>query len=294
MGTDDLSASRLNEFAQIVQVLSAGVADHEVAKAVGVPGPDFKRQGGWHGLILACLSRSPILENEDRNLVLAEAKNEFCTRRLAEIADLSAYQDERRPLQFGQVEGEGNLARKPWFHGVPVGGNNVNRVQAGKGCHMLIHQFADERLLAPVESQKKRTGKQHHGGCCQNGKPSKTPKKRPSPRDAILHARPKGGVRHKPLAGGLNRTFQLNFAQAFCGAGGASAQMFSQGARLAGGELSVEIGIEFFSPRLAGHESSDPYSVPCNCCTASRRARRARDNRDITVPIGMARVRAIS
>jgi hypothetical protein len=79
IGADHLSASRLNQFAQRVQVLSAGVADHEVAKAIVVPGPDFNRQCGPHSFILACVSQSPILENEDRNLVLAEAKNEFRT-----------------------------------------------------------------------------------------------------------------------------------------------------------------------------------------------------------------------
>ena len=83
LGADDLSASRLNQFAQIVQVLSADVADHEVAKAIVVPGPDFNRQCGPHSFILACVSQSPILENEDRNLVLAEAKNEFRTAETA-------------------------------------------------------------------------------------------------------------------------------------------------------------------------------------------------------------------
>jgi hypothetical protein len=65
IGADDLSASRLKQFAQLVQVLSAGIPDHEVAKAVVAPGLYFKRQGGPHRLIPACVSRSPILENED-------------------------------------------------------------------------------------------------------------------------------------------------------------------------------------------------------------------------------------
>ena len=90
-----------------------------------------------------------ILENEDRHLVLADAKNEFRAGRLAEIADPSADQDERRTLQLGQVEGEGNLAGKPGFDGVAVGGYYVDRVGAGEDGYVLVDQFADELLLAP-------------------------------------------------------------------------------------------------------------------------------------------------
>src|ERR1700730_2896000 len=95
LGADELSAGGLKQFAQLVQVLGAGVADHEIAKAVVAPVSDFKGKGCARRFISARVFQSPLLENKDRNLVLADAKNEFRARRLAEIADLPAFQDER-------------------------------------------------------------------------------------------------------------------------------------------------------------------------------------------------------
>jgi hypothetical protein len=75
IGADNFSAGRLNQFAQLVQVLGAGVAEDEIAKAVVAPAADFEGKRGPHWLIHACLFEPLILENEERNLVLADAKN---------------------------------------------------------------------------------------------------------------------------------------------------------------------------------------------------------------------------
>src|SRR5208282_1985318 len=78
-----ISSSRLKQFAQSVQVLGAGVADHEIAKAVVVPGPNFKGKSRAQSLFLAHLCQFLFSENKDRNLVLPNAKNQFRARRLA-------------------------------------------------------------------------------------------------------------------------------------------------------------------------------------------------------------------
>src|SRR5271156_6406822 len=77
--SDGHSAGGLNQLAQFVQVLGAGVADHKIT----------------HALISTHYSKPLFLENKNRNLMLADAKNEFGTRRLAEVADPSADQRER-------------------------------------------------------------------------------------------------------------------------------------------------------------------------------------------------------
>src|SRR5271156_1625132 len=93
--SDGHSAGGLNQLAQFVQVLGAGVADHKITQAIVRPAPHFKGQGGSHALISTHYSKPLFLENKNRNLMLADAKNEFGTRRLAEVADPSADQRER-------------------------------------------------------------------------------------------------------------------------------------------------------------------------------------------------------
>src|SRR5450755_3894034 len=88
------SPGSLQQLAQFVQVLRAGVADHEIAKTVVAPASDPKRVGRQRR-ISADISQVLLLKDENRDLVLAHSKNEFRARRLVEIADFPAYQHKR-------------------------------------------------------------------------------------------------------------------------------------------------------------------------------------------------------
>jgi hypothetical protein len=56
----------------------------------------------------------------------------------------------------------------------------------------------------------------------------------------------------------VDRPLLLNQAQTLCGAVGTLVQVFMTCAGLVKGEFPVEVGIEFFSPSLASHDSQYP------------------------------------
>src|ERR1700751_5570330 len=155
------------------------------------PASHLKRQIRSRPVCLAHSSVSAILKNEDRNLVLANAKNQLRAGGLAEVTDLSTDQDEGRILQLRQVEGEGNLARKPGLHGVPIGGNHIDWIGARERRYVLIDEFSDELLLAPAKRQKHRARHQHPDGDGKNWKPQPIAQKRPAWRQAFFYACPK-------------------------------------------------------------------------------------------------------
>src|ERR1019366_10192057 len=96
----------------------------------------------------------------------------------------------------------------------------------------------------------------------------------------------------------MNRALPLQPAQSFCRASRTRAQVSVQFLHLAGIEFTVEVGVQLSGPRfvsrLFGQVVGHGELLCSFCCTASRRARRARDNRDIPVPTGITSAIAIS
>src|SRR5882757_4396423 len=124
------------------------------------------------------------------------------------------------------------------------------------------------------------------------------PERRPAPpyanrlaaRDALPHPLKESRVSDVPLSRRMNGPLPLQPPQAFRRARRTLPQMPVELLHRAGLEFSVEVGVELREPRLVGHDE-----LLCNFpITAERKARRARDRRDITVPIGIVRVAAIS
>jgi len=84
--------------------------------------------------------------------MLAHPKNEFCPGGLIAITVSGSHQNKRRPRQLPQIESKRNLALEPGFHGVTVGGNDVDRVGTGECRHRQVSQFAHKLPFADAIS----------------------------------------------------------------------------------------------------------------------------------------------
>src|SRR5207249_3664286 len=109
-----------------------------------------------------------------------------------------------------------------------------------------------------------------------------------STRDLLLNALAKFGARAVTLSCGLHCALHLHTAEHIGCAWRAAANMSVDGLHLARGEFSVKICIEFCG-EFVGHR----YTLSFFRRT-SRSALRARDRRDITVPMGIESESAIS
>src|SRR5581483_2580189 len=121
-----------------MNVVGTGVPNHKVAQSAFAPAFAAERKG----LAPARRMEIAILKDEYRNLVLPNLINQVRTRSLVQIGHSSADQGEVRILQLWQIEGERNLPLEPWLHGVPVGGNHIDRSSAGQCRHVQICQLA--------------------------------------------------------------------------------------------------------------------------------------------------------
>src|ERR1700737_1377866 len=190
--------------------------------------------------------------------MLAHPKNEFCAGGLIEITDSGSHQNKRRPRQLWQVESERNLALEPGFHGVPVGGNDVDRVGTGECRHMQVSQFAHQLpfpgAISIVSERQRDNCQQCSSNRSQSREPIEIAAWLPGYCESFLHASAETSVGQKALAGSsLNRALRLKQLEAIRGTRGAAAQVFTQGALVRGWEFAVHISIEFSSPKFARH-----------------------------------------
>ena len=86
------------------------------------------------------LSRS--LKDQHRYLVLARGKDQLCGGLLMHVYESSAEKQKLGAGQFRYVEAEGNFVLKPGLDSMSIGGNNIDRVGAGKSLDVQVRYFA--------------------------------------------------------------------------------------------------------------------------------------------------------
>src|SRR6266481_5165421 len=74
--------------------------------------------------------------------------------------------------------------------------------------------------------------------------------------DRALHPAPKFRCRSKPFSGCLNTAFHLHARKSICRAQGAAMHMSIKRAHVLRRKLTIEVGVEFFLPRITRHGSS--------------------------------------
>src|SRR5208282_556468 len=137
------------------------------------------------------------------------------------------------------------------------------------------------------------SGEQQQDGRSDSERWPPVPPCRLGGRNAFLNSLAQRGIGRVTLARRMNHAFPLQPTQSICRASGTLPQVAVQFLHLSGIEFTVEVGVQLSGPQFVGLFGHG--ELLCNfCCTASRRARRARDNRDITVPTGIASAAAIS
>ena len=109
-------------------------------------------------------------------------------------------------------------------------------------------------------------------------------------RYALLNLAPELGRGRIAFARSLNLALELYSIQHHGGARRTTSQVVVQGPHLVRWQFAIQVDIEFPLPLVASHAQPPPNF----CRRMSRSAPRARDNRDITVPIGTAKASAIS
>src|SRR4029077_8429599 len=88
----------------------------------------------------------------------------------------------------------------------------------------------------------------------------------------------------------LRHTLHLQAAERIGGTGRARPQVLADACNFSLRGVAIDVCVKFVPPRIAGH-----YDAPCKfAASSSRMAFRARESRDITVPIGIPRVSPIS
>ncbi len=122
----NLRTGALEQFREIVDVGSARVADHEIAKSSLAPGCEVERQLFCHGRTLVPSRRErAFLEHEHRNFVFAHGVDQVCAGGLAGVGHAASEEGKFGVLDFGQIEGEGDLSLKPGLHGVAIRGHHI-------------------------------------------------------------------------------------------------------------------------------------------------------------------------
>ena len=83
--------------------------------------------------------------------MIANVEQQLGPGTVLQVHDLAANQLERGILQFGQVEGEWELALEPWFYRVPIGRNHVDRIRTRHGGHMQVDQLRQSVLGSSLQ-----------------------------------------------------------------------------------------------------------------------------------------------
>src|SRR5208283_143192 len=104
------------------------------------------------------------------------------------------------------------------------------------------------------------------------------------------HAQPELGRRGVARGGGLRHALHLQATQRLRGAGGTGAKMRFQAREFFLRASGIHVSIQLVAPQVTRHRKA-PCSLAAN---NSRMAFRARERRDITVPMGMPSVSPIS
>src|SRR5436853_7796778 len=112
----NLRAGAFKQFRKIVDIGSARVADHEIAKSTLAPCCHVERQLFCHGraLVPSTPQRS-FLEHENRNLVFPHRVDQMCAGCLTEVGHAASHEGKLGILDFRQIEGEGDFSLKPRF-----------------------------------------------------------------------------------------------------------------------------------------------------------------------------------
>src|SRR5579883_1203530 len=291
------SLRRPQERTELLNVLGADVPQHHVAQAC--LRPRFHIEGVaplGPRIVSQRVVRSVLREQKHRDFMFADLKNQVRPGRLLQVRHPPSQQREIAALQLRQVEGEGNLALEPRLHRVAVAGNHVHRVGAAERRHVQVGDFAIKLLPAqflPADIHRDHAGKQR-GRKDGGGRP---PAELPAPvrasRHLGLNLRPQRRTGLVPQAGGLHRALGLDTDQDLGSARRARLQVRIQCAHLLRGEFAVQVGVELCARVIASHG----VCLPVRCsflANALRSAARARESRDITVPIGTEIVSAIS
>src|ERR1700733_8688972 len=230
-------------------------------------------------------------------MVFPRVVNEMRSRRLVKIGHPAAQQREPRILEFWQIECEGDFSLEPRLHRVPIGGYHIYRRGTGQRFHVQICDLAKNLIFAGLRSQIHCSPRPDHdnGGCRRSKRPSQTKTAPRSCGNLLLHLLPELNTGSVTSSSGLNCTFHLHARKGIRRARRAAADMSVEAPHLLLRDLTVEVSVELRLPRLTNHRSPFQLTLSANCCCRPpRRAVRARDKRDITVPIGMASVAEIS
>src|SRR5262245_14770055 len=218
-------------------------------------------------------------------------KEQLCAGTLLEVGEASADKLEWRCLQFRQVESEREFTLKPRFNRMPVGRHHVNWISAGQRGNMNVCEFS-QGLLTSRALQPNGSGNQHQherGRCGQGWCPSSRPPWTLRRIYALCDFHAKLRPRRELAPGSLSHSLQLQTVERVCGTGRTCLQVRLQFPQLVARKLAIDVQVEFWNPVASHLEAPRIFSA-----SSSRIDFLARDNRDITVPIGIPMISAIS
>src|SRR5579862_7308130 len=223
--------------------------------------------------------------------MFSRLKDELCSGTLLEVGEASADKLEWRRLQVRQIESKREFTLKPGFNGMPVGRHDINWIRAGQGRNMQVCKFSKgvlgSRLLHPAGGGNEHQHEQGRYG--QGRRPSSHPAWTFGGSDTLCDFQAKLGPRRKSAPGSLSQSLHLKTAECVCGAGGTRTQVGLHSRQFVAGKLAIHVQVEFRNP-VASH-----FAAPRNFSASSSRIDfLARDKRDITVPIGIPAISAIS
>ena len=254
--------------------------------------PGVFSEGVAAGGAVGQVQRWGLLEDQHGDFVLAQADDQLRGGLLVEVDELGAEQGVAGAGQLRHVEREGNSAFEPGLDGVAIGGDDiVRRGGAGQSVDVQVGDLA-EGVGCGATLPDEGDDEQGCQGCGCGEKIHQPGAAWRCRRDLALDAAFEVGAGDEAGAGGGEQATGAEERGGFGGAGGAGAEMLFQRGCLIGREFAVKIGAEGQAVLVADllvaiHERTSFWSV-------SLKSLRARARRDITVPMGMSRMPAIS
>jgi len=117
----NLRTGGFEQFRKLVDISGARVANHEIAKPTLTPRRHVERQLFLHSSAIApSTPQFAFWEYEDGNFVLPHRVEQVCARCLAEVGHTASQQGKLGVMDFGQIEGEGDLALEPGLYRVSI------------------------------------------------------------------------------------------------------------------------------------------------------------------------------